>query len=187
MLSYPGSLHPRGLRHLLLRGPGFNTQSTSLSRKLPCDMTVTSAPHAMPPQHLWDPKQNVHISRGHYKRRECPYDQFSNSPFTICSLPEFLCVDTLSTSSLLTAALHVEDLILNFILCAVGNWEPFHCWFILPKRLASGKQGITEKQREQAGAEYKTNKSRTFFVKAVQISVADRYSLGIPATLCSRI
>ena len=86
-------------------------------------MAVTSAPHAMPPQHLWDQKQNVHISRGHYKRRECPYDQFSN-------YPEFLCVNTLSTPSLLTAALHVEDLILNFILCAVRNWEPFHCWFI---------------------------------------------------------
>ena len=29
-------------------------------------MAVTSAPQAMPPQHLWDPKQRVHISRWHY-------------------------------------------------------------------------------------------------------------------------
>ena len=33
------------------------------SRNIPCDMAVTSAPQAMPPQHLWDPKQRVHISR----------------------------------------------------------------------------------------------------------------------------
>ena len=30
-------------------------------------MAVTSAPQAMPPQHLWDPKERVHISGWHFK------------------------------------------------------------------------------------------------------------------------
>ena len=49
MLSYPSGLHPRGLGHLFLRGPGFDSQSAQLSRKIPCDMAVTSQPRAMPP------------------------------------------------------------------------------------------------------------------------------------------
>ena len=33
-------------------------------------MAVTSAPRAMPPEHLWDPKQRVHISGWHYKKKD---------------------------------------------------------------------------------------------------------------------
>ena len=40
---------------------GFNSRSAQLSRKIPCDMAVTLSPHALPPQHIWDPKQRVHI------------------------------------------------------------------------------------------------------------------------------
>ena len=49
---------------------------TYLSRKIPSDMAVTSAPQAMPPQHLWDPKQRVHISRWHYKREDAHVGSF---------------------------------------------------------------------------------------------------------------
>ena len=31
-------------------------------------MAVTSSPHTMQPQYLWDQKQSVHISRRHYKK-----------------------------------------------------------------------------------------------------------------------
>ena len=118
-------------------------------------MAVTSAPQAMQPQHLCDPKQRVHMSRWHYKRRECPWGQFSNYPFKlhIYSVCEFFCVNTLSISSPLAAALHVVDSVLKIILCTVGTWEPLDYLFILPKTLAMGKQGITKKQQEQAGAE----------------------------------
>ena len=76
MLSYPSGLHPRGLGHLFLRVLGFNSQSASLSRKIPCDMAVTSSPHTMPPEHLWDPKQTVHISRRHYKKESAHVGSF---------------------------------------------------------------------------------------------------------------
>ena len=39
-------------------------------------MAVTSVPHAMPPQHIWDPKQRVHISRWHYKREDAHVGSF---------------------------------------------------------------------------------------------------------------
>ena len=39
-------------------------------------MAVTSALQAMPPQHLWDPKQRVHISRWHYKREDAHVGSF---------------------------------------------------------------------------------------------------------------
>ena len=87
MLSCPSDLHPRVLVHLFLRGPGFNSQSAWLSRKIPCDMAVTSSPHTMPPQHLSDKKKKVHIFRWQYKG-ERPCGQFfhncrifSNYPF----------------------------------------------------------------------------------------------------------
>ena len=45
-------------------------------------MAVTSAPQAMPPQHLWDPKQRVHISEWQYTESE-PLGQFSDRFFSI--------------------------------------------------------------------------------------------------------
>ena len=39
-------------------------------------MAVTSAPQAMQPQHLWDLKQRVHISRWHYKRDDAHVGSF---------------------------------------------------------------------------------------------------------------
>ena len=39
-------------------------------------MAVTSPPQAMLPQHLWDPKQRVHISRWHYKREDAHVGSF---------------------------------------------------------------------------------------------------------------
>ena len=39
-------------------------------------MAVTSSPHTMPPQHLWDPKQRVHISISHYKRESAHVGSF---------------------------------------------------------------------------------------------------------------
>ena len=39
-------------------------------------MAVTSAPQAMPPQHLWDQKQRVHISGWHPKREDAPVGSF---------------------------------------------------------------------------------------------------------------
>ena len=85
------------------------------------------------------------------------------------------CVNTLSLSSPLTAALHVVDLIVNFILCTVETWEPLNYPFLLPQTLAAGMQGITKKQQEQARAEYKTNTSRTSSVKAVQTFCVPRF------------
>ena len=44
-------------------------------------MAVTSSPHALPPQHIWDPKQRVHIScygrkKGfNHDHRTCPTHQ----------------------------------------------------------------------------------------------------------------
>ena len=75
--------------------------------------------------------------------------------------------DTLSISSPLTAALDVVDLILNFILCTMGAWEPLDYPSFLPKTLGGGNQGIPKKEQEQAGAEYKTNTSGTSSEKAV--------------------
>ena len=43
-----------------------------------------------------------------------------NYVFQICSYCQFLCVNTLSISSPLTAALHVVDLILHFLLLHCG-------------------------------------------------------------------
>ena len=40
-------------------------------------MAVTSEPQPMPPQHLWDPKQRVHISSWHYKRQDAQVGSFS--------------------------------------------------------------------------------------------------------------
>ena len=83
MLSYPSGMHPRGLWYLFLRGPGFNSQSAQLSTDIPCDMAVTSAPQAMPPQHLWDVKnKEVNISELHSMECE-PLGQFSNQCFSI--------------------------------------------------------------------------------------------------------
>ena len=39
-------------------------------------MAVTSVPQAMLPQHLWDAKQRMHISRWHYKREDAHVDSF---------------------------------------------------------------------------------------------------------------
>ena len=39
-------------------------------------MAVTSAPQAMPSQHLWDPKQRVPISRSHYKQESAHVGSF---------------------------------------------------------------------------------------------------------------
>ena len=81
---------------------------------------------------------------------------------------KFLCVNTLSIFSPLTAALHVVDFILNFILLHYGNLGAFGLSFYFTKTLVSGKQGINKKQQEQAGAKYKTNTSKTSSVKVVQ-------------------
>ena len=83
-------------------------------------------------------------------------------------LVQFPCVNTLSILSLLTAAPHDVVLILTVILCTVTTWEPFDDPCISPNTSASGKQGINKKQQEQAGAEYKTNTSKTSSAKAVQ-------------------
>ena len=40
-------------------------------------MAVTSVPHAMPPQHQWDPNQRLHITRWHYKREDAHVGSFS--------------------------------------------------------------------------------------------------------------
>ena len=40
-------------------------------------MAVTSALQAMPPQHLWDPKQRVHISGWHYQTEDADVGSFS--------------------------------------------------------------------------------------------------------------
>ena len=40
-------------------------------------MAQTSAPQGMPPQHLWDPQQRVHISRWHYKSEDAHVGSFS--------------------------------------------------------------------------------------------------------------
>ena len=80
---------------------------SNLKPQTPCDMAVTSAPQAMPPQHPWDPKQRVHISRWHCKREDahmCSFSMFVGYFLTLVS-----CVVALSP---LTAALHVVDLTL---------------------------------------------------------------------------
>ena len=86
-------------------------------------MAVTSAPHAMPPQLLWDPTRRVHISRWHYKKRECP-NIFSNSVV----LESCFAVNTLYIHSFLTAAFHVVDF--EILLCTVWNtWIGFSIFF----------------------------------------------------------
>ena len=39
-------------------------------------MAVMSAPQAMPPQHLWDPKQTLHTSRWRYKKEDAHVGSF---------------------------------------------------------------------------------------------------------------
>ena len=62
-------------------GEGTAGRAKALGALSSCDLAVTSAPQAMPPQHLWDPKQRVHISGGHYMECE-PLGQFSNQFFS---------------------------------------------------------------------------------------------------------
>ena len=162
MLSYPSGLHPRGLGHLFLRGPGFISQSAQLSRKIPCDIAVFSVPQAMPPQHLWDPKQRVDISRSHYKRESARVGSFPMivryllTIFAyICSYCELLNVDTLSIVFPMTATLHVVDLILNFVF--------FHCrylgvlvhYFLSSKHWYLENLSYSKKQQEQGEAQTK--------------------------------
>ena len=94
-------------------------------------MAVTSAPQAMPPQHLWEPNQRVHMSRWHYKREDTHVGSFSMFVgylltifFQICSYCEF---SLFYHYLLLTAALHVVDLILwSFALqLSVVIWVDF--------------------------------------------------------------
>ena len=61
-------------------------------------MPVISSPHTMPPQHLRDPKQRVHISRWLYKRESGHVGSFPmivgyflTIVSQICSYCEFLC------------------------------------------------------------------------------------------------
>ena len=149
MLTCSSGLHPRGLGHLFLRGPGFNTQSAYLSRKFTSDMAVTSMPQAMPPQHLWDQTKGVQISRWHYKTRECPYGQCSLYRLKICGLCGFLCVNTLYIFSPLTLALHFVHLIPNFIPLHCGNWGAFGLSFYFIKSIGNWK---ARHQQEAPGA-----------------------------------
>ena len=78
--------------------------------------------------------------------------RFPNYLFSICGLCKFLCLYTLSIFSPLTAALHVLDLILKFILCTVGPWERFgySCLFIknIGKRKARREQSMKQTHQE---------------------------------------
>ena len=149
MLSCPSGLHLSGLGHLFLRGPRFNTQSAWLSINFAFDIAVTSEPHDMPPQHLWDPTQRVHISGWPYRRRECPCGQSSNYPFKIGGLCEFLCVTTLSILSPLTAALDVVYLTLNFIFLHCVTLGSFGLSFYVTNKIGKWK---ARHQKEAARA-----------------------------------
>ena len=79
---------------------------------------------------------------------------------------EFLCVDTLSLFSPLTAALHVVDLILNFLLLHCGYVGALVYHFLLPTHCNLANLSYIKKQQEQAGAQMKTISSRASTVKA---------------------
>ena len=152
MLSYPSGMHPMGLWHLFLRGPRFEPESAQLSRIIPCDMAVTSAPQAMPPQHLWDPKQRVHISRWHYKREDAHVGSFLMLVgyfLTIFSksvvIVSFLCCITISfdCSPSCCGFDHV-------VLCLADCGYLFR--FISSKLIGLENLNYNKQQQEQAGA-----------------------------------
>ena len=153
MLSYPSGLHPRGLGHLFLRGPWFNSQSAQLSRKIPCDMAVTSAPQAMPTQHLWDPRQRVHISRWNYKREGAHVGSvhiilgyFLTIFSSICRYCDFLCSYTISFDC--SPSCCGFDPVLLLLHC--GYLE---VWFISTKHLYLENLSYMKKQQMQEEAQ----------------------------------
>ena len=92
-------------------------------------MAVTSAPQAMPPQHLWDPKQRVHISRWHYKREDAHVGSFPMIVgYFLTIFPKsvvivsFLCCNTTSFDCSPLYTLHVVHLILWSLACTVGTY-----------------------------------------------------------------
>ena len=115
-------------------------------------MAVSSSPHTMPPEHLRDQKQRVHISRWHYKKEIAHVGSFPmivgySFLKSVINVSSF--VDTLSP---VTAAVHVVDLILNFLSCTVGTWE-FR--FISTKHLYLENLSYIKKQQEQTQAQTK--------------------------------
>ena len=179
-------MHPRGLWHLFLRGPGFKPQSAWLSRIITCDMAMTPAPRAIPPQHLWDPKKRVHISRWHYKREDAHVGSFSMIVgyfltifSSICSYCEF--------PLLYHYLLWLQPFMLWILSCG-----PLPCklwvliWVYFRKTYWFGKP---ELQQAAAGASRginNTKKSKHSTVKACfNFLVAENFSLCVPATPCS--
>ena len=65
-------------------------------------MAVTSAPQAMPPQHLWDPTQGVDISGWHYKKQGAHVGSF----FMVVGYG----LSIFSKSVIFSAFLHVDTL-----------------------------------------------------------------------------
>ena len=130
-------------------------------------MAVTSAPQAMLPQHLLDPKQRVHISRWHYKREIAHVGSFPMNVgyfltiiSLICSYSELPNVDTLSILSAMTAALHVVDLIRNFRFLHCGYLGASVYYLISSTHWYLENLSYSKKEQEQAEAQTKTISSK---------------------------
>ena len=113
-------------------------------------MVVPSAPHAMPPQHLWDPKQGVHISRWHYKGESAQLGSFHmivgylSFPKSVV-IVSFVCCYTISPDCSPSC-------------CGFDPVVPcLHCgylmfWLISSKHIYLESLSYTKKQQEQAEA-----------------------------------
>ena len=95
----------------------------------------------------------------------------------ICCYSDFYCVDTLSIFSPLTAALHVVDLILNFLLLHCGYFGALVYLSISPKHWHFESLSYIKKQQEQAEAQNKTISSRVSTVEACFNSLVQKFSV----------
>ena len=118
-------------------------------------MAVTSAPQAMPPEHLWDPKQRMHISRWHYKRESAHVGSFLmmvgyflTIAFQICTYCAFLCEYTISFDG--SPSCCESDPVFTLLHC--GYLELL---FISTKHLYFENLSYIKKQQEQTEAQTK--------------------------------
>ena len=100
---------------------------------------------------------------------------------------KFLCVDTLSIFSPLTAALHVLVLILNFILLHCGSLGAFGLSFYFTKNIGNWK-AMQQQEAAEASKSRIQNKHIKNFIREscsnfLQVTVRFRHTLCYPGTL----
>ena len=120
-------------------------------------MAVTSAPQAVPPQHLWDPKQRLHISRWHYKRESAHMGSFHMIVGNVLTIfpksvviVSFLCCYTISFDC--SPSCCGFDHVVPCLHCGY-----FYFWLISSKHIYFENLSYIKKQPEQAAAQSKKN------------------------------